>query len=212
MRVVSMGKIRSLANRCLIRAVAQPSLRDTNVVNVCVTITHGFAYKPGSGGLLNQNVDVRAWLASTLVPVVLTAAAHTGSAGRCPTMEVLHVVTKSESSSRAVRSGAAIIYVEEHPLLNFGDFTSANVSVTEGQIVLNVALTGESAKRLQTFTASHVGDRMAYVVNGRVVKVPKILDPITGTGFLIGPFPPAEGQALADAINGENSDCKSQRR
>ncbi len=162
--------------------------------------------------LLREDVGVSCWLASMLVSAAaLTAAVHSGSAGTCPSMQVHQVVGKSESSARAVRSEAAILYVDKHPLLTFNDFTSANVSLTEGQIVLNVNLTRESAKRIQAFTASHTGQRLAYIVNGRVVKVPKILDPITGTGFLIGPFPQAEGQALADAINGKKSNCKAER-
>jgi preprotein translocase subunit SecD len=104
----------------------------------------------------------------------------------------------------------ALISLTDTPLLTIGDFTGANVSVTESQIVLNVSMPTESAKRVRTFTANHVGTRMAFLVNGRVINTPKILDPITGQGFLIGPFGRDEAQKLADSINHREKRCELQ--
>jgi len=120
----------------------------------------------------------------------------------CPTMEVSIVAGKSGESVRKISSDKGrLISLTEKPLLTMDDFTDANVSLTEGQIVLNVNMTAESAKRLQAFTASHVGNMIAFIANGRVINTPTILDPITGKGFLIGPFPRDEAQKLADSIN-----------
>jgi preprotein translocase subunit SecD len=132
-----------------------------------------------------------------------------GSSATCPSMEVTYVVDSSSRSARVFQTESGPVYTNREPLLTLDDFTSANVSLTEGQIVLNVNLTERSGQRIQAFTRKHVGDHLAYVVNGRVVRIPKILDPVTGRGFLIGPFPKSEGQQLADAINGKAHGCKN---
>ena len=129
----------------------------------------------------------------------------------CPTMEVGIVAEKPEDAARKISSPEGKrISLTGTPLLTFGDFTDANVSLTEGQIVLNVSMTTTSAKRVQTFTANHVGKMLAFVVNGRVIRTPTILDPITGKGFLIGPLGRDEAQKLADSINHKNPGCGPQ--
>jgi preprotein translocase subunit SecD len=64
-------------------------------------------------------------------------------------------------------------------LLTVKDFTRANVTFTEGQIVLNVSLTDRSSERMRMFTEKHVGDQLAYFVDGRIIRVSKssILSP-----------------------------------
>ena len=127
-------------------------------------------------------------------------------------MEVSIVADKSMHSIRHISSPEGeLLSLSEKPLLTIDDFTEANVSMTEGQIVLNVSMSAESAKRVQAFTASHVGTRIAFLVNGQVINTPKILDPITGRGFLVGPFSRDEAQKLADSINKKESGCKSHR-
>jgi hypothetical protein len=108
----------------------------------------------------------------------------------CPTMEVSIVADKSDDSARNISSDQGRL-----------------ISLTEGQIVLNVSMTTESAKRVQAFTGNHIGKMIAFIVNGRVINTPRILDPITGKGFLIGPFRREEAQILADSINHKESGC-----
>jgi preprotein translocase subunit SecD len=79
--------------------------------------------------------------------------------------------------------------------------------LTEGQIVLNVSTTAEGSKRVQSFTASNVGKMIVFVVNGRVTNTLKVLDPITGNGFLLGPFLREEAEKLAESINHRGSGC-----
>lgn len=98
----------------------------------------------------------------------------------------------------------------ERPLLTLGDFTDAKVLATAGQTELSVTMSAESAKRVQEFTATHVGTKIAMILNGRVVSTPTIVDPITGRGFQIGPMSREEAQRVADSIN--RSGCGSQRK
>ena len=149
-----------------------------------------------------------AFLLVSIVSCVLNAQTQTSVTSACPTIEVSIVADKSIQSARQISSPEGeIISLIGRPLLTMDDFTDANVSLTEGQTVLNVSMSTESAKRVQSFTANHVGTRIAFLVNGRVINTPKILDPITGKGFLIGPFSRDEAQKLANSINQRKSSC-----
>jgi preprotein translocase subunit SecD len=126
----------------------------------------------------------------------------------CQTIEVSIVAERPDRSKRGMSSGEGKrIYLTAKPLLTNTDFTHANVTLTEGQFVLNLDMTAESAQRVQTFTENNVGKEMAFVVNGRVIRTPKIRDPIVGNGFLIGAFGQDEAQKLADAINRPDGLC-----
>ncbi len=149
----------------------------------------------------------------SVAPWILNAQTRPPTAPTCPTMEVSVVADKPTDSIRHISSpNGELISLTEKPLLTIDDFTDANVSVTEGQIVLNVSMSNESARRVHEFTADHVGTRIAFLVNGRVINMPKILDPITGKGFLIGPFSRDEARKLADSINQKKSNCGPQRK
>lgn len=102
---------------------------------------------------------------------------------------------------RAIAEPSGKILHLAAPLLTMADFTGANVTVTENQIVLNVNLGRDGAARLQDFSKTHVGTRIAFIADGEVIKTAKILDPITADGFLVGPLDRAKADALADAIN-----------
>ncbi len=117
-------------------------------------------------------------------------------------MLVTATAVQASSSTRDVVSpDGATVHVAREPLLTFDDFTNANVTLTEGQLVLNIGLKPPGAKRWMDFTARNVGSRVAFLVDDKVLRMPTIKDPNTGAGFLIGPFERAEGQKLADSIN-----------
>jgi preprotein translocase subunit SecD len=137
------------------------------------------------------------WLAALLASGVLSAQVP-----NCQTIEVSIVAERPDRSARRSATNAGKrIYLTSKPLLTNSDFTHANVSLTEGQFVLNLDMTAESAQRVQRFTENNVGKAMAFLVNGRVVRTPRVRDPIVGNGFLIGSFERDEAQKLADAIN-----------
>jgi len=146
-------------------------------------------------------------LAASLVCRILSAQVP-----NCQTIEVSIVAERPDRSTRRISSDEGKrIYLAEKPLLTNNDFTRANVTLTEGQFVLNLDMTAESAKRVQMFTESNVGKEMAFLVNGRVIRTPKIRDPIVGKGFLIGAFGRDEAQKLADAINRPDGLCSQPR-
>jgi preprotein translocase subunit SecD len=147
-------------------------------------------------------------LMASIAGCVLSAQTPSPVTPTCPTMEVSVVAEKSGDSARTIRSSdGRLVSLTDKPLLTIGDFTDANVSLTEAQIVLNVSMTADGAKRIQTFTAKNVGKQIAFLVNGRLLKMARILDPITGKSFMLSPFARDEAQKLADSINHKGSGC-----
>jgi preprotein translocase subunit SecD len=119
--------------------------------------------------------------------------------------------TSAMPGSKAMPADGKTVHVSQKPLLTLRDFTNAHVTLTEGQIVLNVGLKPEPSGRWIKYTTDHVGSMIAFLVNDRVVMFAKILDPNDGKGFLVGPLDKAEADKLAEAINtADNSaSCKN---
>jgi preprotein translocase subunit SecD len=134
------------------------------------------------------------------LPFAPIAAAETNA---CPRFEI---AVADEKGERIVtdEDGSAV-HVERPSLLTTADFTGANVTVTEGQVVLNINLTHKAGGRIQAFSHDHVGVRLAFILDDRALKVARILDPIRNDGILMGPFPRAQADMLAASIN--NSRC-----
>ncbi|MBI1213829.1 MAG: hypothetical protein GC190_20400 [Alphaproteobacteria bacterium] len=126
----------------------------------------------------------------------------------CPRFEIAIV---DNDGARAVPGvDGALVHVSSPPLLTTADFTSANVSRTEGQVVLNVGLSHAAGVRIQAFTRSHIGVRLAFILDGRALKVVKVLGPIRDDGILMGPFARVKADALAQLIN-ERRGCPSRQ-
>jgi preprotein translocase subunit SecD len=67
--------------------------------------------------------------------------------------------------------------------------------------VVDITLSPDSGKAFAAFTAAHVGDKVAIMVDGRAVMTPILRDPITGGVVEIsGAFDRAEWLRLADRL------------
>jgi preprotein translocase subunit SecD len=78
------------------------------------------------------------------------------------------------------------------------DLRSADSNQDEnGRPDVNFTLTGEGGRRFAAFTAAHVGDKLAVVLDGRVKSVATIQEQIHDSGRITGAFTPQETQDLA---------------
>lgn len=137
-----------------------------------------------------------------MICVCLGCGTHPDKSAACPAIEVSAVAdVQSDSTRPVVLDDGTKISLTRTPLVTSADITGASASLTEGQWVLNVDVTDEGAKRVQVFSKQNVGRTMAFLVEGKVQSTPRILDPITGKGFLIGRFDQADAERLATAIN-----------
>lgn len=140
---------------------------------------------------------LRKWVvvASLTASVISTARAEPA----CPQMEF--VVVDDHGSRTITEPDGKVLHLKAAALLTLADFTGANVTLTENQIVLNVNLAPDGAQRIRRFSKANVGTRIAFIADGEVIKTAKILDPIQFDGFLVGPLEQAKAEALADTIN-----------
>jgi preprotein translocase subunit SecD len=78
------------------------------------------------------------------------------------------------------------------------DLRSADAGTDEnGRADVNFTLTNEGGRRFAQFTGSHVGDKLAVVLDNRVKSVATIQEQIHDQGRITGSFSPQETQDLA---------------
>lgn len=119
----------------------------------------------------------------------------------CPAVEVSAVADVQTDSTKVVAlNDSTNILLSRTPLVTSGDVTGAKASLTDGQWVLDLDVTDAAAERVQDFSNQHLGRTVAFLVDGKVQRTPRIADPITGKGFLIGGFNQADAERLAAAI------------
>jgi preprotein translocase subunit SecD len=70
-----------------------------------------------------------------------------------------------------------------------------------GAPIVNFYLTADGAKRFKAFTGSHVGDRMAIVLDNKVVSAPVIKSEIEDSGYIEGNFTDQSAKDLALILN-----------
>jgi len=99
------------------------------------------------------------------------------------------------------------VRVSDQPLVTTRDISAARAGTAEGSPVLEIDLREAPAARLREFSAEHVGVRLAFIVNGHVRMIVRILDPILGSGFIIDPVTRVEADALAKSLRAPPSDC-----
>ena len=101
------------------------------------------------------------------------------------------------------------VAVLDPPIVTTKDAASARLGKAEGRDVLEVDLKEEAAARLRAYSASHVGAQLAFVVDGRVRQVGRVLDPIVGTGIIVDPGDSNEAAALVSSLR--DGDCATGR-
>ncbi len=147
------------------------------------------------------------WIPAALAASVLGASISANAA--CTRMEF--AVVDPQGPRTITGPSGKVLHLEAAPLVTIADFTGANVSLTENQIVLNISLDRDGGGRLRQFSKDHVGTTIAFIVDGDVIKAARILDPIQFDGFLVGPLERPKAEALADAINKSASDAACTR-
>ena len=152
----------------------------------------------------DRNVPVAVFhnLVLSMICVCLGCGAPADRTAACPTIEVSAIAeVQSESTGPVALNDSTNIPLTGTPLVTSADITGARATLTEGQWVLNLDVTEEGARRVQVFSKQNVGRTMAFLVDGKVHRMPRILDPIMGNGFLIGGFERADAERVATAIN-----------
>jgi hypothetical protein len=91
--------------------------------------------------------------------------------------------------------------IEAPPLVAPGDVTGAEAGTERDKTVLRVAFTPEAARRLSAWSASHVGARMAILVDGRVLRLGQSTGPTGTTGLQIGGLDRGRALSIATGVS-----------
>jgi preprotein translocase subunit SecD len=136
-----------------------------------------------------------------MICVCAGCGTHADAGVSCAAIEVSAVADAPTVSTRsAVLNDSTTIPLTGTPLVTSADITGATAAQNGGQWGLNVNVTDEAAKRVHGFTAQHIGQTMALLVDGKVQGTPKIVGAVTAKGFLIGEFKQADAERMATAI------------
>jgi len=126
--------------------------------------------------------------------------AQSRSAAVCPSIAVAELAGSPGTGNPLPTSGGGVVSVLDPAIVATPDIAGARLGQAEGRQVLELDLDQGAAARLRSFTAKHVGARLAFVVDGRVRQVLRVLDPIVGNGLMVDPGDPDEVAALARAL------------
>jgi preprotein translocase subunit SecD len=125
-------------------------------------------------------------------------AAMQANNGVLPPDTVLMKGTNSAHGQDQAADSDVYWLISKTAAVSGGDLRSADSNQDEnGRPDVNFTLTGEGGRRFAAFTGSHVGDKLAVVLDGRVKSVATIQEQIHDTGRITGSFSQQETQDLA---------------
>jgi preprotein translocase subunit SecD len=127
-----------------------------------------------------------------------------GKSDRNPqlTIEVRPVVEGPGSNSVEMKTeDGSVFHVAKKALLTEKDISDASVTPAEDQSTLNMSLKAAGSKEMKQFTSTHVGNKLALVVNGELVKTPAVKMPIKDGKVVISFMSEDQALTLARAIN-----------
>jgi preprotein translocase subunit SecD len=87
------------------------------------------------------------------------------------------------------------------PVVTERDLISAHVAGADDESVVRLEFSPTAAKRLQEYTAAHLGEKLAFVVDHEIVKTPVIRAAITGDSLEVSYFDHAQAVELAKKLN-----------
>jgi preprotein translocase subunit SecD len=106
--------------------------------------------------------------------------------------------------SKPTPEGSAPVYLAPDAVIANADIERAWYEPMQGKHGVGILLTEDAGLRLARFSSRHIGERMAIVVDGRVVSTPRIMAEISGGRALVhGGFDEAEARAIADKLMSE---------
>jgi len=121
--------------------------------------------------------------------------------GICQKLEVVAVTALGKGVVR-VLGPEGPLDIEAPPLVSYGEVTGAQAGANGGGTVVRVSLAPQAAQRLSAWTSSHLGSRMAVLLDGQVIRLGQVAGPIGADGLQLTGFESAQATAIAAGLNG----------
>lgn len=87
------------------------------------------------------------------------------------------------------------------PLVTGADVVDARLAQHAGQNDVALQLSDDAARRFATYTAAHLGTRLAIVVDGVTMQEPLIRDAIKGGSVMVSGLDEARARALVEKLH-----------
>jgi len=126
--------------------------------------------------------------------------AESRDAPRCPSVVIAQVADAASAGKAVPRLGGGTVSVLDPPIVSTRDVAAARLGKAEGRDVIEIDLTEPAAARLRAYSETHVGKQLAFIIDDRVRKVLRLLDPIAGTGIIVDPADSNEASALLSSL------------
>lgn len=119
------------------------------------------------------------------------------------TLNSIHDVASEGTRRLTARDGSGTFNVERAPLLTTRDLQQASVREVpaEKKSVLSIRLTESAALKMQRYTRSRVGRRIALLLGTQLMKAPKIGAELRGQGIDLDVQDPKDARLIAQIIN-----------
>jgi hypothetical protein len=127
------------------------------------------------------------------------AVFDTPRAGVCQRLEVDGVLPAGKGAVR-VLGPQGPLDVDSPALVAWNEVTGAQAGAEGGQTVVRFTFTPQATQRLAAWTGSHVGSRMAILLDGQVIRLGDISGAITG-GIQISGMERAQAVATAAGVS-----------
>jgi preprotein translocase subunit SecD len=134
-------------------------------------------------------------------PACRPEPARSRAATVCPSLAIVEIASSAEAGKPLPTVDGRTISVLDPPVVATPDVAGARLGQADGRQVLELDLDPEAAARLRSYSASHVGTQLAFVIDGRVRQVMRVLDPIVANGLMVDPGDPEEVVALAQTFD-----------
>lgn len=102
----------------------------------------------------------------------------------CQRLEIDAVAAPGKGAVRILSPQGGVLDIDTPPLVGSGDVTAAEPGVDGGQAVLRIAVAPEAAQRLSAWTGTHIGGRLAILLDGQVIRLADVTGPIGANGGL----------------------------
>jgi preprotein translocase subunit SecD len=101
-----------------------------------------------------------------------------------------------------IGQSGATIYLHDEPVVTNSDIESAAMMQVGSVFSVTVEFTAEGAEKMRLATQSHIGRRLAILVDGEVVAVPTIRGAVSTSAVIDGRYTKAEAERIINGIRG----------
>jgi preprotein translocase subunit SecD len=133
--------------------------------------------------------------------VVACAATLQGTAGAFAADRGKCVPVTLAVSPATPGDGGEALEVSPESLLSAKEVTRVEVAERKGVVELRLTVTPDAGRRIADYTGGHLGQRLAIVVDGKLVQAPLIRAAIAGGKLAVSGMDRAEADRLAARLD-----------